>query len=251
MQLESGTGNTAIPGRAAVPSIRAYDTTALSWWKWAVGTLMCYVIYGAFFIAGGAVNFGQSGNKARIVFFHVPVAIISYVCYVTAAVYATLYLYRKADPLTDIKSAAAMEIGFLFCILTTITGSIFAYLQWNRYWNWDPRETSIVILLLLYAGYLLLRGAAVEHPGRQARLCAVYTLVALVPATFLYFVVPRIPALQSLHPANTLVEPHNTSASYKAVLYPSFAAFTMLFVWMFQLRCRLYQVTARRHNGRV
>lgn len=228
--------------QAPVPPLRG------AWWKWGVGLLMCYVIYGAFFIAEGGVGFGKSGHPARIVFFHVPVALLSYVCYVVAMVYAVLTL-RRHSLLTDLKSAVAMELGFLFCILATITGSLFAGVQWGSYWNWDPREISIVVMLLLYASYLVLRGALSERPDTRARLSAVYVIVALVPATFLIWVVPRIPALLSLHPPDTLVKPSNTSASYKAVLYPSFLAFTLLFVWLFQLRCRLYSLIARRQRG--
>jgi heme exporter protein C len=215
-----------------------------AWWKWGVGLVMCYVIYGAFFIAEGAVGFGQSGDKARIVFFHVPVALLSYVCYVVAMVYAILYL-RGRDLRVDVKSAVAMELGFLFCLLATITGSLFAGVQWGSYWNWDPREIAIVVMLLLYAAYLVLRGAMSERAETRARLSAVYVIVMIVAATFLIWIVPRIPALGSMHPTNTLVEPTNTSLSYKAVLYPSFLAFTLLFVWLFQLRCRLYQIRER------
>jgi heme exporter protein C len=214
-------------------------------WKWATGFLMAYVTYGAFRIANGAVGFGQSGDRARIVFFHVPAAILSYVAYVVAAVYAIHYLTRHADLETDAKSAIGMELGFLFCLLATITGSIFAGVQWGRFWNWDPRETSILVMLLLYASYLVLRGSMPGRPETRARLSAVYTLVALVPATFLIWIVPQIPALQSLHPTGTLVRPANTSVTYKAVLYPAFLAFSMLFVWLFQLRLRLYRLVAR------
>ncbi len=217
-----------------------------AWWKWGLGALMAYVIYGAFFIAKGAVNFTEDGNTARIVFFHVPCAILSYVAYAVAAVYAILYLTRDRNLQTDAKSATGMELGFLFCILATITGSLFAGVMWGSYWNWDPRETSIIVMLLLYASYLVLRGAVSEQPEKRARLAAVYTLVALIPATFLIWVVPRLPWLQSLHPTTTLVRPANTSLSYKAVLYPSFLAFTLLFVWMFQLRYRLLQLMARK-----
>lgn len=218
-----------------------------AWWKWAVGLLMCYVIYGAFFIASGGVGFGKSGNPARIVFFHVPVAILSYVCYAVAACYAIGYL-RHRDLRSDVKSGIAMELGFLFCILATITGSLFAGVQWGSYWNWDPREISIVVMLLLYASYLVLRGAVNAQPETRGRLSAVYALVALVPATFLIWVVPRLPWLGSMHPPDTLVRPENTSASYKAVLYPSFLAFTLLFVWLFQLRYRLWQMVQRQER---
>jgi heme exporter protein C len=223
-----------------------------AWWKWGVGLLMSYVIYGAFFIAKGAVGFGQSGNPARIVFFHVPCAILASVCYFVGMIYAVLYLTGRTRAAldADAKSATSMELGFLFCILATVTGSIFAGVQWGSFWNWDPRETSIVIMLLLYASYLILRGALVEQPDKRARLCAVYAIIALIPAQFLIWVVPRLPGLGSLHPPDTLVNPDKTSWTYKGVLYPSFLAFTLLYVWLFQLRMRMHDVVARRRRQR-
>ncbi len=261
---------------------RAQTAATVAWWKWACGLTMAYVCYGAFYIAKGAKGFsGGSGDTARIVFFHVPVAILSYVAYVVATVHAVRYLSRSRRgsgeaslyeqdrergkfkgylsrqasgeaPLdTDAKSAIAMELGFLFCILATATGSVFSGAQWNSFWNWDPRQTSIVVMLLLYASYLTLRGAVASQPEKRARLSAVYTFVALVPATFLIWVVPRIPALQSLHPVNVVANSSGTSWDYKAVLYPSFLAFSFLFAWLFQLRYRLYKLASRRENSRA
>lgn len=222
-----------------------------AWWKIGAGLLMSYVIYGAFFIAEGAVGFGKGGDVARIVFFHVPVAVWSSVAYMIAAVYACIYLFKGSsqnlEP--DAKSAIWMEIGFLCCVLATITGSLFAGLQWGQFWNWDPRETSIIVMLLLYASYLVLRGAYGDQPVRRARSSAAYALVALVPALMLIWVVPRIPMLHSLHPPDTLIKPDNTSPTYKAVLYPSFFAFTMLFIWLYQLRFRLYRLGVKRSSS--
>ena len=224
--------------------------TGLAFWKPLTGLILAYVCYGAFFIAKGAVGFsGGNGNAARIVFFHVPIAVLTYVAYCVGAANAvkTLMLKSKgASPEAimdaDRKSAAAMEIGFIFCFIATITGSIFAGAQWGSFWNWDPREISIVIMLLLYAAYQLLRGALAERKDRRATLSASYCLLALVPATFLIWVVPRIPFLQSLHPTTVIAQPKNTSWDYKAVLYPAFIGFSMLFAWMFQLRVRMMRL---------
>jgi heme exporter protein C len=196
-----------------------------AWWKIGTGLLMSYVIYGAFFIAKG-------------------------VCYFVGMVYAVLYLTRQRTLETDAKSATSMELGFLFCVLATVTGSIFAGVQWGSFWNWDPRETSIVIMLLLYASYLVLRGALAGQPEKRATLCAVYAIIALIPAQYLIWVVPRLPGLGSLHPPDTLVNPDKTSWTYKGVLYPAFLAFTMLFIWLFQLRMRLFNILARRQRQR-
>ncbi len=220
------------------------------WWKCLCGGLMLFVIYGAFFIAKGAVNFVRTGDVARIIFFHVPVAIQCSLWYFVGAFYSIKVLMAAPGGsdrgAADAKAATAMELGFVASILATITGSIFAHTQWSSYWNWDPREISIVGLLLVYASYLVLRGAVAANPTRRAQLNAVYAVVTVIPATFLIWVVPRIPALQSLHPQNVIMDSEATSLTYKVVLYASFISFTMLFVWLFQLRLRALNLAARR-----
>lgn len=208
--------------------------------------LMGFTIYGTFFIAKGAQNFIGTGDVARIVFFHVPVAVLTSLCYFAGAIYAGIYLWKRRSLNTDTKSAASMELGFLASILATITGSIFAGAQWGSYWNWDPREISIVGLLLIYASYLVLRGAVANQPEKRARISAVYAMITLVPANFLIWVVPRMKNLGSLHPTTVLTDSASTSPTYKLVLFAAFLAFTLLFIWMFQLRCRFAELAARR-----
>ena len=241
------------PGEPEIGSYPLPNTppakSGLAPWKWVCGLLMAYVCYGAFYVAKGATGFtGGGGDTARIVFFHVPVAVLSYIGYVVATYYAFRFLGKDKSLDTDAKSAIAMELGFLCCILATATGSIFSGAQWGSYWNWDPRQTSIVIMLLLYAAYLSLRGAVGENPEKRGRLSAVYVVVSLVPATFLIWIVPRI--MFSLHPPEVIAKPANTSLDYKAVLYPSFIAFFMLYTWMFQLRLRQVRLLMRRERAR-
>ena len=217
-------------------------------WKIACGAIMVYVIYGSFFVAGGAAGFRVGGDGARAIFFHVPAAILSSVLYFAGMWYAAVFLFGKKqnDMEADAKSGICMELGALFCLLATITGSIFAGIQWGVFWNWDPRETSIIVMLLLYAAYLILRGAMAGKPAARARLSAVYALIALVPAQYLIWAVPRL--LEGNHPTNTLRDPAMTSLGYKLVLYPSFLAFAMLTVWLFQLRFRAYRLAASREE---
>ena len=218
-----------------------------AWWKWGMGAVMCFVIYGAFFLAGGAVGFGKTGDVARIVFFHVPSAVLSSVCYFVGVYFAALYLFKQYPPRQaaeiDAKSAVAMELGFLFCILATVTGSIFAGVQWGSFWNWDPREISIVIMLLLYASYLVLRSALAGRPEQRAKLAAVFALIALVPAQYLIWAVPRL-VHTTLHPTDVLFERERLSFSYRLILYSSFLAFTLLYAWMSQLRFRAFKLRA-------
>ena len=73
--------------------------------------------------------------------------------------------------------------------------------MWGAYWNWDPRQSSYLLLIFLYGAYLFLR-AAVEDPEKKARLAAAYALFAIVPMLFLVFVAPRI--TRSLHPQTVI-----------------------------------------------
>ena len=137
------------------------------------------------------------GDAGRIIIMHVPVAWLSTLAFAIAALYSVLYL-RRRRPEDDDRALAAVEQGFLFSILATVTGSIFAKTIWGSFWNWDPRETSILILLLIYGAYFALR-SSIDDGERRRQLAAVYAVLAFVSAPLLTFVVPRL-ADSSLHP---------------------------------------------------
>src|SRR5215510_16376202 len=137
------------------------------------------------------------GNAGRIIIMHVPTAWVTSVAFAVSAVYSILYLRGRRWE-NDAFAVAAAEVGFLFCILATVTGAIFAQVVWGIFWNWDPRETSILVLLLIYAAYFALR-SAIDDPDRRRRLSAVYNLFAAVTMPFLLFVAPRV-ADSTLHP---------------------------------------------------
>ena len=125
-------------------------------------------------------------EKARIIFFHVPTAWLSVMAFFTGMFYGIRYL-RKRDIRDDLRSSAAAGLGLLFCILATVTGMIWAKFNWGSFWNWDPRETSIFVLLLIYGAYFALR-SAVEVEEKRATLSAVYSIIAAVTVPFFVFV---------------------------------------------------------------
>jgi heme exporter protein C len=137
---------------------------------------------------------------------------------------------RGRDLLDDARSKTAAALAALFCVLTTVTGSLFARVQWGAYWNWDPKQTCIVLLLLIYAAYFVLR-AGVEDPEKRAAVAAVYILFAAVMTPVLGYVVPKY--LPSLHPVNTRFDP-----SYSAVLLAATAGLLGLYAWMQSLAVR-------------
>ncbi len=137
------------------------------------------------------------GNAGRIIIMHVPTAWVSVLAFGVSATFSALYLWRK-KPEDDDRALAAAECGFLFTVLATVTGAIFSQVVWGIYWNWDPRQTSIFVLLLIYAGLFALR-AALDNPDQKRQLGAVFSLFAFVTVPFLIFVAPRM-AESTLHP---------------------------------------------------
>src|SRR6266852_430383 len=135
-------------------------------------------------------------QKARILFFHVPMSWTAVVAFIVSMVFAIRYLMtRNLD--NDIESVSSAGLGLMYCILATVTGSIWAKFNWGSFWNWDPRETSIFLLLLIYGAYFALRSAT-ESEETRAILSAAYAIIAGVTAPFFIFIMPRIVA--SLHP---------------------------------------------------
>jgi len=200
-------------------------------------TWMAVVIIAAFFYAGPATGF--PGETSRIVFFHVPQAWVATFSFLLSMVGSVLYL-TKRNPGADYLAQSAAELGFVFCLLATITGSIFARATWGSFWNWDPRETSIVILLMIYGAYFALR-SAVPDEERKRVFGAVYSILAFATVPFLVFVVPRITA--SLHPENTMSPAKPAMDPETLVVFlGSLIAYTGLYLWILQIKIRISKI---------
>lgn len=212
--------------------------------KWVLLLWLSLVIWAAFMYVPPADKF--IGESSRIVFFHVPTAWVAVLAFLVSCVASVLYLWRR-DPKNDIRAAVAAGLGLLFAVLATVTGAVFARIMWGAYWNWDPRQTSIVILMLIYAAYFALRGA-IPDPERRAALASVYAILAFVTVPFLVFVVPRI--YWSLHP-DSIINTRGANefdSRHTQVLMASLAGFTGLFVWLYTIGCRVESVRQRRQQ---
>ena len=93
------------------------------------------------------------GDSVRIMYVHVPTALLALACFgfIGIASICTLIFKIKILPLMA-KSLA--PVGFLFAIVSVVTGSLWGKPTWGIWWVWDARLTSMLILLLFYVAYM-------------------------------------------------------------------------------------------------
>jgi len=188
-------------------------------------------------------------EKARNILYHVPVAWTTVVAFLVGTYYGFRYLKTKNLDY-DIKSVSSAGLGFLFCFLATVTGAIWAKFNWGSFWNWDPRETSIFVLLLIYGAYFALR-SALETDEKRATLSAVYSIIAGITVPFFIFVMPRI--MSGLHPGakgdpegSGPVVQFKMSPNMLVIFLLGLLGFTLLYFWLLDMRVRLAKLEHER-----
>ncbi|MFA0744465.1 MAG: hypothetical protein LASZOEIN_001257 [Candidatus Fervidibacter sp.] len=210
----------------------------------AVGVLTVIVFALAFFWVPPAKEFAEwygNGHIAKIIFVHVPLAIVSFIGFIAAAGFGVAYLVtRKAQ--WDNLSYASIEVGWLFAVLATATGAYFSRLAWGEWWSWDPRQTTMLLVLLTYSAYLLVRGA-IEDPERKASVSAAYAVLGAVASIFLYWVVPYLPTVQaaSAHPSGIIAR-GGLDFHYRLVVRLAMLAFLLLFVQLVRTKSAILRL---------
>lgn len=134
--------------------------------KFAIGfyaaltvALMVWGFYQAIYVAP---NDAMQGDIFRIIFYHVPSAIVAFLFFAISLAGSIGYLsFRRNRPrwaqVSDAWALAGAEVGVVFCTVVLITGPIWGRRAWGIWWTWDARLTTTLVLWLIYVSYLLLR----------------------------------------------------------------------------------------------
>ncbi len=176
-------------------------------------------------------------ENAKIIFFHVPTAWLTVIAFLVSTVFSFKYLRRKNLD-DDAKAYSSAQLGMVFCILATITGAVWAKFAWGAYWSWDPRQTSVFALLLIYGALFALR-SSIESEEKRATLSAVYSLLAFITVPFFIFIMPRI--MKGLHPGSAddtnagPVVNFKMNSSMLLIFFLSLIGFTILYFWMWRI----------------
>ena len=207
------------------------------------GALLPWVSAAAALTLGGGLAWGFSvpedykqGATVKIMFLHVPAAMMAINIWVMMLVASLVWLVRRHH-VSALAARAAAPIGATMTVIALVTGALWGQPMWGTWWEWDPRLTSFLILLLFYLGYMAL-WSAVENPDAAADLTGVLCLVGSVFALLSRYAVNFWN--QGLHQGASLSVKagERMSAVYKYPLYLCMLGFFLLFVTLLLLRTR-------------
>lgn len=207
------------------------------------GTFMAFgLIWGFFFTPDDY----KQGSAVKIIFLHVPSAMMAINIWVMMLVTSLVWLVRRHH-VSALAAKAAAPIGVTMTLIALITGAIWGQPMWGTYWEWDPRLTSFMILFVFYLGYIAL-WAAIEDPDTAGDLTAILCLVGSVFAILSRYAVNFWN--QGLHQGASLSldrEEHVADA-FSTPLYVCIIGFVLFFITLVILRTRT-EIRARRASA--
>jgi heme exporter protein C len=152
------------------------------WFAWGAALCIAAGLYGGLWLAPADY---QQGDGFRIIYIHVPSAYLSMLGYAAVAVASAVGLVWRMK-LAHAVAAAAAPLGASFTFLALVTGSLWGKPMWGKFWVWDARLTSELILLFLYFGFIALQ-RAFEDPRSGERAAAVLALVGIVNLPIIHY----------------------------------------------------------------
>ena len=177
------------------------------------------------------------GHVQRVFYFHVPIAIMSFLAFFVVFIASLGYLIKRT-PKWDAIAHASAEVGVVFVTLALLTGIIWARPIWNTWWTWEPRLTTTMILWLIYVAYLMVRSYAPSQ-SKGAIYGAVVGIVGFVDVPIVYY---SVVWWRSIHPSPVVgpfAQADALDGTMAWILLYSFITFVFFFAYMVMERIEL------------
>ena len=188
---------------------------------------MGLTLYLIFFWVPTELNLGVS---QRIFYLHIPLAWLGMVSILVVAYASAMHLITRKEKWDSLAYAAA-ELGVVFITLLLVTGIVWNKPTWGRWWTWDARLTTTLILWFIYVGYLMLR--AYGPKGSQgARYGAVVALIGAIDTPIIYMATVW---WRTQHPdmnIGPLADEGSLDPSMQLTVLVSLITFTAMYVYL-------------------
>ena len=174
----------------------------------------------------------KQSDAVRIMYVHVPAAWISLGIFSSITLLSICgFVFRNKNFFLISKSLAPS--GFVFNIIALVTGSIWGKPTWGTWWAWDARITSMLILALFYAMYLIV-WRIYDNEEKVYKISTFITILGIINVPIIKYSVDWWNTLHQPASINIL----SKSSIHSSMLYPllimtaAFALFSLLIFLM-------------------
>jgi len=174
----------------------------------------------------------KQSDAVRIMYVHVPSAWISLGIFSSITLLSISgFIFKNKNFFLISKSLAPS--GFVFNIIALVTGSIWGKPTWGTWWAWDARITSMLILALFYAMYLI-SWRIYESEEKVFKVTTFITILGIINVPIIKYSVDWWNTLHQPASINILTK----SSIHSSMLFPliimtaAFALFSLLIFLM-------------------
>ena len=174
----------------------------------------------------------KQSDAVRIMYVHVPAAWISLGIFSSITFLSISgFVFKNKNLFLIAKSLAPS--GFVFNIIALVTGSIWGKPTWGTWWAWDARITSMLILALFYAMYLI-SWRIYENEEKVFKISTIITILGIINVPIIKYSVDWWNTLHQPASINIL----SKSSIHSSMLFPllimtaAFALFSLLIFLM-------------------
>ena len=175
----------------------------------------------------------KQSDAVRIMYVHVPSAWISLGIFSSITLLSISgFIFKNKNFFLIAKSLAPS--GFVFNILALVTGAIWGKPTWGTWWAWDARITSMLILALFFAMYLI-AWRIYEKEEKVFKITTFITIVGIINVPITKYSVDWWNTLHQPASINILTK----SSIHSSMLFPLLlmtAAFALLSLLIFLMK---------------
>ena len=175
----------------------------------------------------------KQSDAVRIMYVHVPAAWIALGIFSSLALLSVGSFVFKNKNFALISKSLAPS-GFIFNIIALVTGSIWGKPTWGTWWAWDARITSMLILALFYAMYLL-AWRVYEDQDKVIKITSMIIILGVINVPIIKF---SVDWWNTLHQPASINILSNTSIDVAMLIPLSImtAAFTLFSLLIFLMK---------------
>jgi heme exporter protein C len=180
---------------------------------------------------------GMEGNVAtplffnqKIFYYHVPCAFMLFLAVFVCGFASAMFLVSKRGRWDDVALAAG-DVAVLFGAIVLVTGAIWGKVAWGKWWDWDVRLTTSLLLWVMMLAYALVRKYG--GPGSE-RLGAGMAIFATVNVPLVYY---SVRLWRTLHPQTSVVP--GLQGDQRTAFWLSVGVFFLFFFLLIRHRIEL------------